>query len=343
LELELTYVSFRRPGNNEIRVFIVDRGNKDAAEALRRLISRESGNLYNRDGSLSRATTHATLKYIELNVHVEVTVPKEMFADPPSERTKKLVRRFYPDRERDECHMRGRKIASVIQAFLLLTYGQLLKLIIVFVFMFFGGFRGMDWGELLHPWRGHLTGHVDGVDDGSVWFHDKRGRKHFSPLNLINPIVLTVVPSLVFFCEQGQANGGQFTGKHAQAMDLAYKLSFLGYWGIFWRVDLSIVALLVAIVIVLLAIGGIDSLVSMYKGSESRRQAKNRRKQESAIAERTAAQAHKAKVLMSLSEMTCTPGNGSTKVAVSALPVHKRKVSLIFSATKAKVCKPFAQ
>jgi hypothetical protein len=325
---ELEFVSFRRPGTNELRAVIVDADGEEAIKQLDKIRKGKAyGSVFEGDGSLEYGNIAGRLKYIELNSQLTVEVDEKLFAPPPSPRRMKLVRRFFSGSEVDQCHLRERTTASIFAAIMLLTFGQLLKVLQAIGLLLFG-IRDIPWGEFAHPWEGRVDDLLNNCDGSSIWFHDERGNARLSPLWLINPIVLLLVPNATYGVLQLIAHSHH--GKGAKA----YLHSFPGYWGTVWRVDLAIVALAVVITVVVAILVLIDEALSKYSSSQSRMSKRAQERKLREIEEQT-------KLARELQAMTCDIA--SSAVSLSALPEGKVTVHLRFMDLKSKVCKPFAR
>jgi hypothetical protein len=331
IDQELTYVSFRRPGSNEIRVVIVDADTDESVERLRKLRRGSREDVFDDDGSLSREFRVDHHKYIEIGLGLNVEVPIEMFAPPPPPWRKKLVKRFFPNQEVDQCHFRKRTILSVLASIYLLTLGQLLKLLFVLVGLF-GGFREIVWSNFLHPWKKAPS---EILEDRvtMIWFQNRHGRTRLSPLWLINPIVLSIMPLVVFALMQLEAHNRNLARPKGQSF-MVHQLSYPGWWQTVGMVDLAILALTVGITALVLLVYVLAELIGRYTGSETRRQRIRRQRE-------AQEQSNQSRILTSLEAMTCT--NASVNASLEALPANKRTVHLRASNFKTRVCKPFAR
>lgn len=324
LKRGMEYVTFRRAGPNEIRAIIVNAPDQKAVAALRRIKRAKPGEnaVFEEDGTPSLSTIRGEFQYIELDYSLTVDVDEEMFAEPPPVWRDKLVRRFFPNRDADQCHLRRRTILSFIGAFFLLTLGQALKLISLAIVAVLGG-RDIQWKEVFHPWKGEVFGPIHGVDT-FLWFQDKRGHFSWTPMLTINPSVLIGLPALVYLFQQWYAHNAN----HGR-----YQLGFPGWWGIAYRVDFWVVAGTIGAVIVILAVAGIGMLVEKVGSSESHRERADRQAAE-------AARARRSRTLTSL-EGLARPQILPQQISLNTLPKGNRTVHLRFSNLKTKVCKPF--
>ena len=327
LTRELEYVTFRRPGPNEIRAVIVDANDADAIKHIRNIRWSKPGRneVFNDDGTPTWSVIKKDLKYIELSSSLKVEVPKEMFAPPPPEWINKLVRRFFTNKDDDQCHFRRRTILSVIRAFFLLTFCQLLKVSTFVIWLLFGA-RDLEPKELLHPWKGEVFGPIN-TADGTLWWQDKHGNFRPSPLITINPVVLLAIPAFVYGCEQLALTNYQ--GKDP----LAHKLTYPGWWETVLKVDAGIIGVTLGLTLLLAAGFGLATLIAHFTKSETHKERLRKLREKEAKELRS-------KVLLDLEKMTCT--TASAQVSLDALSEGKRTVHLRFSNFKTKVCKPFA-
>jgi hypothetical protein len=244
-----------------------------------------------------------------------------MFAKTPRPLSIKLVKRFYHTKELEACQFRRRLILSVIWAFLLLSVGQIIKLTLTVVGLL-AGIRDLQWPELRHPWRGDIDG-VMPNSETSIWFNDRQGNFRASPLNVINPIVMFIPATVVFFVLSFPIGNTRGHGNH--------HLSNLGWWYTVLYTDLSIIALVVIFVLTSRLIHVIEK--HQPKSTTDR---VLRKLDPDEIDRRT----RQARISAALAKMN--DANRAANVSLHALPADKQTIILRYHHLKSKVCKPFA-
>jgi hypothetical protein len=214
----------------------------------------------------------------------------------------------------------------------------------------FIGWRDIDWKALFRPLAPNVVGPIENVGY-SMWISDKDGARRFGPLNLINPVVLVIVPNLLY----GISQIPHSVTKHGHKFSQPYIKT--GYWQCVAWVDGSIVALALGITLIALLIIGVISLVSMVASNERLADSRlaalvkqkvdhfiERRKQAKVKRSETIANYERQRLLdiqKAVAEMTC--GIDSSQVSVAALPKKKQTVRLRASQAKVALCKPFAR
>lgn len=325
----LVFVSFIRPGDNEIIPFIIDLANFEATrEAYKLKRSTTSQHILTNNGERAGNWPWNNLpRYLAVNFRLEVKVPAEMFAPEPKPWMKNLVQLFYGGRERetDQCHFRRKLILSLLAVVPFIVLGTAFKLLTLLVGLLLTR-RRYNLKHLVRPLYGELTGvwsDIDGKQDHSFWWHDKHGNRRPWPFWVYNHLTVFAVPAAVF---------GFFNIPN----DDKEPWVSLGWWDTFLMVNgvmfgLGLVALTIFVLIsgVLWLLGKLSDSGSegLQRKLEAERQAAHDRRRE--------------EVLRELAAMIC---NGAPRTpSLEALPAHKRTVSLRFHDLKTKVCRPFAR
>jgi hypothetical protein len=325
------WVRFRRTGTNELRLLIVDAYNWDQRMALRSLKRKER--VYNEqifdEGGHLVVDKIGGFRYIRLNTVQPVVVPPEMFAKPLAPWKKKLTNRFFEGKLEDNCHTRKRLIFSGLMGIMLLTIGQVLKLAALCFGLFFG-LRKLQWKSLFHPWKDGVFELFDETE-GTIWFSDHHGHRKRSLLNVINPIVFTAAPAIVYAAMQVQAHNEP--GKLSRQTSLAHQLSFPGWWFTVGAVDLGIVCLVLGLAFLFFAAMAMSWLVSRLLRLDKHKPDEDeiRRQRQAAQAKKEAARRNK--LLSSLDDVVSSTGNKA--------PAPKQTIHLCYQELKRKVCKPY--
>lgn len=360
LTAEMHHVYFHRPGKNEIRAFVVDYSDKTTREWMREQVDvprlRLSGvarslpsSLYRQGGGL-RAEDEMRLKLFGTDALETVEVPDGLFAPLPTGWRQRFVKRYYKGKPYDQCDFRDQVIKSVLKAAFFVTIGTLIRFITL-VWAVYAGWRNIDWKSMLRPLEPNVDGPVANVNTRSRWFVNDIGRARISPLLLINPVVLTVVPNLLF----GLSRIHHDEKIHGHTVSV--REASTGYWECIAWVDGSIVGLALAVTAVILLIWGAillvgtianssvlsDSRLAEFVGtklddfSKTRKEASARRKKEEKEREKRELKDIEAAV----AAMTCE--FSTSQVSVAALPKGKRTIQLRVSQAKVRFCKPFAR
>lgn len=346
LEQELTYVSFSRPGKNTLRTVIVDVPDGEHLTELRHFANRTYrvfGTEYDtKDTSTSPELRSTFERTLPQQGSIDVVVPVEMFAPPPSGRRLKLVQRFFPANAVDQCHFRRRTIWSVVSAFLLLTVGQVFKYGSTLIGLMLG-MRDPNFESLKHPWSATIDEPLGTLRKGPVWYSDDSGNWDPGrwPLWFLNPLTLTVIPVAVFTFMQMRAHSDHGNKKLTHAALLAQRLTYPGFWTTVGLVDLAIVGLTVAILAVVAVAFGLgsgvgwtfDKITGTSKWKDRKRFHADRRERRRVKKD--------AKFWKKIEDMTC--GHASADTSLSALPADKRTVHLYYLDLKRQVCRPFAK
>lgn len=339
LTAEMKYISFSRPGLNEVKVAVVDLNKADSG-FYKRVETLSHGEYYH---SVMKSWDNDQFDYdisevevIDLGVTIEVDIPQELFPAPPTGWRKVLADRFYPrTKPFDECGFRKMWLGAIPLTLLLLTIGQIVKLISVLLIPFFG-LRKPAFKELLRPFYGSLFGVWEEAPDKTLfWFQDRSGHKYSFPRNLVTPYTPFIVPSAVWLFFQLHHDVGN--GKHTRSI----RLLDWNYWHTFLVVDGIILA--VAIVVSLLVLGVtafLDGLASLKHNPQrtQRRDAKKKVRQDQKEAHNRTRQEN---VLHELTAMSCDTAVHT--VDIKTLPKHKQTARLRFAEIKNRRCRPYVR
>ena len=353
LEADARYIRFKRPGENEIRAFIVNAPSRrsrkelyqletthhDVLEAVRpvRPVNEEvdddedeSEETPVEDNEVKYVPNYRRIGYlnhINLGVRLLVTVPGEMFAKDYPQWIQKVVRRYFPNKDKDQCHFKKRALACIPILLFMFTIGLIIRLVCAVIGLVIGARGDHLWRNAAKPLQGSIWGPLEYVES-SFWFWSKKKDdiRGPNPMWILNPIVMLAPAAIVYALMQTRA--------HVHTGPANGLLSFPGWWSTLLMVDLAIVSLAVAAVLVVLIVMGIISV-----GGSSPTLKK--------LGERFGKWLDSWSVRLSernqrkLNELVCE-GTSET-VSYEAIPKDKRTIQLRWARTKAKVCKPFAQ
>lgn len=361
LKRMMDFVSFKRPGTNQIVAAVVDQNTPEALIAIRGLVTSPGGHNYfpgGRHDGITYDTNRTILSYdgsdystkpfkdllvIPLRVVQEVEVPAKMFASPPPKILRSLVKAYYRTSEIDECHFRRRATVSVLVSIVWIPIAYVLKFITLLIALIWAK-RSIPFRSVIDPLE--INPLVPWKEAGkSWWFWEKQGpvwmgaaktrslpRQVLSlPVYLIGACVMYLLGMLLSFSD--------YLSRVAPWIRMS-PLDALGYMLLVFVVLLVVSALSVGVVA---GLGYASSLLgkkSPIQPSAQRKQARmiqRERTQQRIEAEQ------RARLLRDLAAMTCarTPNQGV--VSVDALPTSKRTVYLRFLDLKQKVCRPYAQ
>ncbi|HXH26300.1 MAG TPA: hypothetical protein VNG90_00225 [Candidatus Acidoferrum sp.] len=181
------YVSFSRPGVNEVCIVALNIRDDDDLERAHRLIKWDD-EVLRQNGELRSITS---LPHIDIGKVLEVTVDPGMFAPPPPAALNWLVKQFYETKPDDQCHFRQRLLLSFfIWSPLALTIGMACRLIIALASLILG-LRDVEWLAGLNPFN-MATIPWPQYGKYSVYIHNRHGSLYdFWLIGLLaNPIVL---------------------------------------------------------------------------------------------------------------------------------------------------------
>jgi hypothetical protein len=334
LAREMQYISFSRPGDNEVLATVIDLSRESVRRTVynwcRGKVARD-GNLYTESGVPSDYYfgDYADVSFISgSTATTEVKVDREMFAKEPAGWKKWLVGQFFESKPFDECHFRRRLLlCGLVFAPLLLTLGMVVR-VIALAYCLFVGMRDIDWRGML-PFEDTLP---IPHHRKSFWLHDKHGRSRWWGFFLVNPMTLILTPLVGWIFVR------YILSEHHGHSAERYRFIHWGFWQTVLYVDGAIVGLALAICLIVFAVISVafvaDFLSSKLGGSSERgrKRAKRRQKQQ---------ETERGRMFKELEAMTCT--TGATKATLDALPSEKRTLVLRFNALKGAVCKPFAR
>ncbi len=347
---EMQYVSFKRPGANQVTAAIVD-VSKGAprtklemgfyAAVLDKSNGRYEYDITHGDGSFRSEIRGAPV--LDVTSTLDVEVPREMFAPEPSEWIKTIVGRFFTSRPYDQCHFRRRTIASLIWLPFFVVLGTIFKALSLIAALVWG-LRKPAVGHLFKPLHGRCLGVWEDSDKTSIWFHKKehqydRVQTQDFPWFLLNPFTFTVPPALLYAIFQINVTRGKGELEHVE------NVANWGWWKTFFVVNGVLIGAFAAIVIVgFLLIVGIRLINRIQNDPEASKhrqeKATDKKREKEAIRVRRNATRQEV-ILRELESMVC--GSTPTSEAdLHALRKDKQTVSLRFSDLKSRVCRPFA-
>src|SRR3989339_276166 len=340
----MTYVSFRRAGDNMVFATIV--WDINSLKDLRKYyIGKDKygykNSFYDKDLDTITDTYGYGLDAITVNVSAD------FFAPEPAEWEKKWVNLWFETKPKDQCQFRKRRIlAYTIQPFLVLLYIIWLTLFRALSALFLVVIRTrtkVNFAPIIHPFKN---------DNEDVWHEslnagrniylrkkDNTEREDYTIAGvLFHPITVIVLSAILLM------------------IDLAGTKIFLGWWS--YLVGSLVVG--VSIIVVVLIIFGLGDVVKWLAGnikswrkktSKDRRLEKARRQKakyaQEAKAKKLAEEAKERAIQTNLDRLnkefaliSCDSGPLVPKLA--ALPKEKRTIHLRFLDLKARVCKPFA-
>jgi hypothetical protein len=353
LAAEMRYVSFSRPGHNEILAAVVDIDSDSDAKLVRKLRNSPETESYwyedwadgpsNVDTTMSmmaedgqpKLSAWAELRHIPTNFVLGVEVPSGMFADDPPEWLKTLVHKFFRGKEKDQCHLRKRVIPTLVASAFMLPLALIVKPVAALLGLFLG-YRRLNLRSVVQPLEINpfkpLLGH-----EPSVWTQkkDKEGgyKPRAFPLMVINPVFALGLPSVIYTATLivvGTVDAAQ----DAALLNLGWLEVVLYFNAGIWSL-----ALLATIVTWLYTtagplaklaprkVGFIRFIIQMVDDRRAERVRRQRQAEEDWW---------KAFQAMACRQEGVTP-------TLDALPTNKRTISLRASRFKAAVCKPFAR
>lgn len=364
LTAEMSYISFSRPGRNEICAVVVDLADKASATVIARLQATAGSRYYYRDddfvnpsgmsadytmlhhdGTSKRDAFDGSVEWIEVNAAVEVVVPKEMFAPPPPAWLKKLVKAYFRTGEFDQCHFRRRAIVSGLASAIWMPIAFVVKVLAILVALFLG-LRKIPYKTILRPLElNPVTPITDAMK--SVWYYkkpdeynnaDKRSLLvciYSLPVLALLPLVVYAAAKLLVLIDGAE--------KNFPFLKLSLGEAYL--YTIAWIVVVpAVVAISIGITAGwgwLLSKSGI--LKSWSKSSLNLAHRKRERAEREAAAQRQAEEDRAAALLRELQAMTCNLATNPGEVSLAALPREKQTIRLRLSELKTQVCRPFAK
>ncbi len=351
---ELAYVSFSRPGNNEVRAVVVY--NEDGGGALLELGPVFTAgdpfdyktSIFDYDGDFERShfeRKSGKIKYTgvllgHLTDSIDVEVPAEMFAKEYPDWVKTYVGKFFSSKPKDQCHMRKRTLFFAAPFSVVYFPVAYLMRIVSLIGGLVLGIRGLSPKSFMHPINGGMldvTANADNIKR-SFWFKDKSGKRRPVAIIMLNPVsaLLTGVGFWLI--------GTYHVTRHERIVGLVGWT----WWKYFVVTYLAQVALAVTFLLLLGLLAVVSVMIgsSLSKGvsawsSTNWNHFTSRRRENRQLAK----QEHKAQALKDLdrelNSMVCRPTGAG--VSLDALPKRKRTVQLRFQETKRKVCRPFAR
>ncbi len=351
---ELAYVSFSRPGFNEVRGVVVynEEGGGARFELGPVFTAGDSFgykvSIFDDYGDFYRSSFRrymGKLRYTgvllsHLTDSIDVEVPAEMFAKEYPEWVKAYVGKFFTSKPKDQCHMRKRTLFFAAPFSLVYFPIAYLVRIVSLIGGLVFGLRGLNPMSFIHPIKSgmlNVTASADSIKR-SVWFKAKNGKRRPLAIMMLNPVSPLFVGVIFWLI------GTIHVTRHERIVGL------VGWtW---WKYLVVAYLVQVALAAVCLLLLGLMAIVSMVIGSSlskgvstwsstnwGRFASKRRENRKLAKLE------HKAQALKDLDRelnaMVCRPSDAG--VSLDALPKRKRTVQLRFQETKNKVCRPFAR
>lgn len=345
LAAEMTYVTFTRPGNNEVCAVVVDLNGRGVIGAAIQLESKVGSSSYY-DDSTEEARTYASvlradgmpkrsalrkfdgeaIPHIAAAATLNVEVPQEMFAPTPSGWRKTLVKAYFPTRELDQCHFRRRVIISLMTSVVWLPLAFAIKVVLTIAMVVWGR-RNIPFRRIIQPLE--LNPFEIATDsEHSRWFYRNKQNSWdgWQPRHMVfravNPPVLLAMPLVTWLIS------------HVTIMrDMRLWQAYAVTYGTL--LAMAVAAGLVAAIVWLAA------KVLRTKMPWTNPQAKAAREQQRAQTQQELSRLRQERMLHSLEAMTCT--TSAATATVDALPKEKRTVLLRYYAFKVKVCRPFAR
>ncbi len=346
LDQELQYISFMRPGANQVVAYILDMS-KAKKPFFEHVLAGGKGDYNVSSLAWEDGTFPSNLEGVpvmDVSSTLDVEVPAEMFAPPDAEWAKTLVNRFFFTKPLNQCHFKWRLMGSVAWLPFFMFFGTLFK-IGSFVVASFCGLRMHKTGiaSLWHPFSGQWAAIWTDSEESSIWFHKKkkndqrhsRRREFPAPTIMLNPFTLLSLPAIVFAIGQLTEQVGQGEQEHTVK---------LISWG-WWQTVLIVDGLLLGLVTLILAINGIGFGLLALRDKltdnpvqRAKRDEKFKKKQSKEDArQRTTQEA----ILHELESMVCGPMNSG--VSIEALREDKQTMRLRISRYKSRHCRPYAR
>lgn len=310
---EMTYLSFTRPGTNEVKAIVVY---NDPTYLMRQ--EKRGDYLYNvlADGEIP---DHFTMcSRLPGEDSISVNVPAQMFAKAPNKIMLKVAGVLFDKKPKDQCDLRRKFLISIPLIPFMAIVGVLggivsitISAVMLVVFAFLG-FRGISASPLWHPYSEGPARNIRAVDDNrasSIWIHEPGvwPSQHFKhPVWwILNPVCIGAFIALGFAAQS--------------------------IWHLHWPIiEVLLTAMIVPTVLVVLAIFVGGAVLGWYNGNASKRRAAARKRKDE----------EDAKFYRELEALAC---NGTRVPSLEALPRQKRTFTLRYASLKKKVCRPYAK
>jgi hypothetical protein len=326
------YISFSRPGINEVCAMVVDldRDNSKKLAKAHSNIRNSYDSWFQGDGSAADEFKRAAGWRCIETAPVEVIVSQGSFAPEPPAWNKQLVHQFFRGKDFDQCHFGKRSFISGMLLVPILPLSYLGKLLLTLLGAFFG-LSKLNVKQFLLPFEFSPFNIFD-TAERSVWVEKKEKDKDGLHLDrhpffwLVNPVA-QLGPALIVF------GIFQIPKHHGKSKGLSPWCGW-GWWHTLLVVDASIVAifLLVAICVFLAPVVG-----ALLGSNLLKRPLQWLSKLTGGIEETRTERLHQE--LQGLAMST----EHAALLAPSVRPKPRRSVAVLFAQLKAEVCKPYAR
>lgn len=350
---EASYLSFSRPGLNEIFACVVYHPENKGKHELGGVFTRsqavyhqwvlDSG-LFEYDGSfvpgqkrvVRGRTVYKGIALADSNDHVDVDVSDKLFAKEYPKWVKLYLSKFSLDNAKNQCSMRKRVIALGLLSPLVFAFAYTRRLVLT-IFGVIVGLRRIRFQDYLHPLKTNAQDIIP-VPTTSIWFRKSDGSLRspvFWPFNLITPLLLGTVLWIVgtIHVTRNEQIVGIIGWEWWQYYALAFAVHIAAA-----MVFLAVAVVVAAVILILSKILGtsISAAISKFFSSLARDWRAERR-----FAREAEEQRRLEELEEQIAAMAC--GSGSSLATLSALPSEKRTVRLRAQEMKRKVCKPYAR
>jgi hypothetical protein len=320
LTAEMAYVRFNRPGDNRIFGLIIWPGSDRAAKMRERVfgvydpIDSWNGqiNQHFLEPGYSRTGT-GRLGYIAQR---DVVVPAEMFAPEPAPWKKTVVRKFFRNRENDQCHWRKHLPASMVMLPFYIVFTMVVRIVYSLVAGVLMGHRRIRWSSLWHPFRDD-TGDIWSRVKPFVcwWSSDKDGNTRPIYWIILQPVTYSILPLILWVAADGiSINGKPWLG---WSLIHCFVVVVIGH---------VILILMVCLIAVLSFV--ITKLFGLLPKEDAEKSEESARKHQDAFE-------------AGLDAMVCS--NSNKGLTLNDLPENKRTLVLRFNGVKKGICLPFAK
>jgi hypothetical protein len=332
----MTFVTFTRPGLNQIVPVIIEGRRTDSNREARARLKHWDGTslLYNDDLKDSGWPDGIWRedRFLVDGSSLDVKVPRAFFAKEPPAWAKTLTGRFYVGRVNDQCGFRRRMIGSLIIVVPFMILGTIWKLLTL-LYGLLTTRREYNLRHLIQPLHGKWMGVISDVSKDYSWmWHDRWGIRRQGALRLLrfyNHLTAFAVPTGIWLI-------GMIHGEDGQPL-----ISW-SWLEIFLRFNGAVLTLVLVIAICwLLCLGGMwlwNNLLRSLVGRLPKRPIAAKPVMPDVDAE----EIERRRLEAELTAMVCPGGYAPTTLA--ELPKNRRTVELRYNELKAWAsCKPFAK
>ncbi len=352
LTQEMQYVSFSRPGHNEVAATIVWNQEGKGVHTLQAIFARrkdddwtKSFQAYSESTFMSemnvtyktRSRQYSGCILGEASDTISVDVPSDMFAKEPPQWVKDYTGKFSDTKAFDQCRMRRRVLISMIFLPLFFLIGYTFRTALMVVGSFWG-LRKMRFGNFVHPFR-------ERAEDVMADIHRSDWREPFwfikADGSIRSPIRWPINPISIVLLATGLWVIGSIQTGTDENMERLLGWSWLQALSVSVAIHLLLIALIAVGCVLVLIFGALMGVVPAENISARLTTRRQRRELAKAKQQELDQKEQLAELSRQLRGMTCTME--SSKVSVDALPANKRSVRLRLQMTKQKVCKPYAR